>query len=177
MERLRAARASGKTGFDSYQVEEAEDVYEDVDEEAYKKVVRKRLDQDDFVVDDNGARIAPVLRERRWLRGGVGKRRGRDERQCHETEHGQTQGRGAVHRTSVSAGCSVLPADVGAGAGILSPGGAAVNHSRVTFSPWPVPPPSPFPVRIPHSALAFVSPLRRICYSSGNSAARRSRSR
>jgi DNA polymerase alpha subunit A len=63
LERLRAARASGKTGFDSYQVEEAEDVYEDVDEEAYKKVVRKRLDQDDFVVDDNGEGYADDGRE------------------------------------------------------------------------------------------------------------------
>lgn len=52
--RLRALRASGKTGFDTYQVEEAESIYETVDDEGYKQVVRSRLDQDDFVVDDNG---------------------------------------------------------------------------------------------------------------------------
>lgn len=51
---IRALRAAGKTGFDAYQVQEAEDLYETVDEEGYKKVVRSRLDQDDFVVDDNG---------------------------------------------------------------------------------------------------------------------------
>lgn len=51
---LRALRASGKTGFDAYEVAEAESIYETVDDEGYKKVVRSRLDQDDFVVDDNG---------------------------------------------------------------------------------------------------------------------------
>lgn len=51
---IRALRAAGKTGFDSYEVEEAESIYETVDDDAYKKVVRSRLDQDDFVVDDNG---------------------------------------------------------------------------------------------------------------------------
>nr|POE94229.1 dna polymerase alpha catalytic subunit [Quercus suber] len=52
--RLRALRAAGKTAFDSYEVEEAESIYETVDDEGYKKVVRSRLDEDDFVVDDNG---------------------------------------------------------------------------------------------------------------------------
>ena len=51
---LRALRAAGKTGFDAYEVQEAESIYETVDDEGYKKVVRSRLDQDDFVVDDNG---------------------------------------------------------------------------------------------------------------------------
>lgn len=51
---LRALRASGKTRLDTYKVEEAEQLYEEVDEEGYKKVVRSRLDQDDFIVDDNG---------------------------------------------------------------------------------------------------------------------------
>ncbi|KAF2863740.1 putative DNA polymerase alpha catalytic subunit [Piedraia hortae CBS 480.64] len=51
---IRELRAKGKTGFDSYQVEEAKDIYETVDDEGYKKIVRSRLDQDDFVVDDNG---------------------------------------------------------------------------------------------------------------------------
>ena len=61
--RLKAARAKGTTAFDTYEVEEAEDIYEDVDDEGYKKVVRKRLEQDDFVVDDNGEGYADDGRE------------------------------------------------------------------------------------------------------------------
>lgn len=61
--RLRALRAAGKTAFDDYEVQEAEELYDNVDEEAYKKVVRKRLDEDDFVVDDNGAGYADDGRE------------------------------------------------------------------------------------------------------------------
>ncbi|KAF2764947.1 DNA polymeras-like protein alpha catalytic subunit [Teratosphaeria nubilosa] len=60
---IRALRKAGKTGFDSYEVEEAESIYETVDDEGYKKVVRSRLDQDDFVVDDNGAGYADDGRE------------------------------------------------------------------------------------------------------------------
>ncbi|KAK5169830.1 DNA-directed DNA polymerase alpha catalytic subunit pol1 [Saxophila tyrrhenica] len=63
LKRLRALRAAGKTGFDAYEVEEAESIYETVDDEGYKKVVRSRLDQDDFVVDDNGAGYADDGRE------------------------------------------------------------------------------------------------------------------
>jgi len=64
--RLRALRQAGKTAFSSYEVKEAEDLYETVDEESYKKVVRKRLDQDDFVVDDNGQGYADDGREEDW---------------------------------------------------------------------------------------------------------------
>ncbi|KAF2084839.1 hypothetical protein K490DRAFT_48247 [Saccharata proteae CBS 121410] len=60
---LRALRASGKTRLDTYKVEEEEQLYEEVDEEGYKKVVRSRLDQDDFVVDDNGEGYADDGRE------------------------------------------------------------------------------------------------------------------
>jgi DNA polymerase alpha subunit A len=60
---LRALRASGKKRGDSYQVVQQEDLYEVVDEESYKKVVRERLDQDDFVVDDNGEGYADDGRE------------------------------------------------------------------------------------------------------------------
>lgn len=60
---IRALRAAGKTAFDDYQVEEAESIYETVDDEGYKKVVRSRLDQDDFVVDDNGEGYADDGRE------------------------------------------------------------------------------------------------------------------
>lgn len=55
---LRKLRESGKTRLSTYEVEEEEDLYEEVDEEAYKKVVRDRLAQDDFVVDDNGGGYA-----------------------------------------------------------------------------------------------------------------------
>ncbi|KAL1311239.1 hypothetical protein AAFC00_001429 [Neodothiora populina] len=60
---LRAARQSGKTNFDSYQVKEEAQLYETVDEDHYKKIVRKRLDEDDFVVDDNGEGYADDGRE------------------------------------------------------------------------------------------------------------------
>ena len=60
---LRALRAAGKTRLSTYQIEEAEDVYDEVDEAGYKKKVRERLDRDDFVVDDNGAGYADDGRE------------------------------------------------------------------------------------------------------------------
>lgn len=60
---LRALRKAGKTRIDTYEVEEEKVLYEEVDEEGYKKVVRSRLDQDDFVVDDNGEGYADDGRE------------------------------------------------------------------------------------------------------------------
>lgn len=60
---LRALRESGKKRLDSYQVNQEEDLYEEVDEDRYKKVVRERLNQDDFVVDDNGEGYADDGRE------------------------------------------------------------------------------------------------------------------
>ena len=60
---LRALRAAGKKRFDTYVIEEAGDIYDTVDEEGYKKVVRNRLDQDDFVIDDNGEGYADDGRE------------------------------------------------------------------------------------------------------------------
>ncbi|MCJ1243275.1 DNA-directed DNA polymerase alpha catalytic subunit pol1 [Trapelia coarctata] len=63
---LRALRASGKTRLSTYKVQEEERVYEEVDEESYKKVVRERLDQDDFVIDDNGQGYADDGREE-WM--------------------------------------------------------------------------------------------------------------
>jgi DNA polymerase alpha subunit A len=67
---LRALRASGKKRLDTYEVEQEEDLYEEVDEEGYKKVLRDRLNQDDFVIDDNGAGYADDGRED-WDRGDV----------------------------------------------------------------------------------------------------------
>ncbi|RYP92260.1 hypothetical protein DL770_001573 [Monosporascus sp. CRB-9-2] len=60
---LRALRASGKKAFDLYEVAQEEDLYEEVDENQYKKIVRDRLNQDDFVVDDNGEGYADDGRE------------------------------------------------------------------------------------------------------------------
>jgi DNA polymerase alpha subunit A len=51
---LRALRASGKTAAHSYVVEDEDQLYDEVNDEDYKKIVRSRLDEDDFVVDDNG---------------------------------------------------------------------------------------------------------------------------
>lgn len=60
---LRAARTGGASRLDSYQVQDKGSIYEEVDEEGYKKVVRSRLNQDDFVVDDNGEGYADDGRE------------------------------------------------------------------------------------------------------------------
>ncbi|KAK7433075.1 DNA-directed DNA polymerase alpha catalytic subunit pol1 [Neonectria magnoliae] len=60
---LRALRQSGKKAFDNYQVDDVANLYDEVDEVGYKKIVRDRLDQDDFVVDDNGEGYADDGRE------------------------------------------------------------------------------------------------------------------
>ena len=63
---LKALRASGKKRLSTYEVQEEERVYEEVDEEGYKRVVRSRLDRDDFVIDDNGEGYADDGREE-WM--------------------------------------------------------------------------------------------------------------
>ncbi|KAI1816074.1 hypothetical protein GGS20DRAFT_540005 [Poronia punctata] len=60
---LRALRASGKKVYDTYEIAEEQALYEEVDENEYKKIVRDRLNQDDFVVDDNGEGYADDGRE------------------------------------------------------------------------------------------------------------------
>lgn len=60
---LRALRASGKKAFDSFEVENSGDVYDEVDENQYREILRERLDEDDFVVDDNGEGYADDGRE------------------------------------------------------------------------------------------------------------------
>ncbi|KUI54328.1 DNA polymerase alpha catalytic subunit [Cytospora mali] len=60
---LAALRKAGKKTFDAYEVEEVQDLYEEVDEDRYKKIVRERLNEDDFVVDDNGEGYADDGRE------------------------------------------------------------------------------------------------------------------
>lgn len=60
---LKAKRSSGKSRLDDFEIEEDNALYDEVDDEDYKSIVRKRLDQDDFVVDDNGAGYADDGRE------------------------------------------------------------------------------------------------------------------
>lgn len=60
---LKALRASGKTRLSTYEIDEAQSVYDEVDDEGYKSVMRKRLDQDDFVVEDDGQGYADDGRE------------------------------------------------------------------------------------------------------------------
>lgn len=60
---LAALRKAGKKTFDSYEVDDVKDLYEEVDEDRYKNIVRDRLNEDDFVVDDNGEGYADDGRE------------------------------------------------------------------------------------------------------------------
>ncbi|GAA5826931.1 hypothetical protein JCM5353_004769 [Sporobolomyces roseus] len=50
-EQLKAARLSGKR---NYQLKEQDDVYDEVDEEVYRSVVRGRLAEDEFIEEDQG---------------------------------------------------------------------------------------------------------------------------
>ncbi|CAK7244109.1 MAG: DNA-directed DNA polymerase alpha catalytic subunit pol1, partial [Sporothrix thermara] len=97
-ESLRALRKSGKTAFDQYEVSEDNALYEEVDENQYKDIVRQRLNQDDFVVDDNGEGYADDGREE-WDRthvyesdsddnegGIVGRPRGRPSKKAREED-------------------------------------------------------------------------------------------
>lgn len=60
---LRALRQSGRTTFDAYRVDDTDALYDEVDEDGYKQIVRDRLNEDDFVVDDNGEGYADDGRE------------------------------------------------------------------------------------------------------------------
>ncbi|QSL66381.1 hypothetical protein MERGE_000760 [Pneumocystis wakefieldiae] len=51
---LRALKAAGKTRLQSYKVTEEDQVYDLVDEKGYRAIVRQRLNEEDFVVDDHG---------------------------------------------------------------------------------------------------------------------------
>lgn len=51
---LKALRAQGKTRAATYIVEEDADIYDEVDQKEYSKVLRARMAEEDFVVDDNG---------------------------------------------------------------------------------------------------------------------------
>ncbi|EPS38784.1 hypothetical protein H072_7450 [Dactylellina haptotyla CBS 200.50] len=54
LEELQKLRASRKTRLSSYRTHDEKQLFDELDEEEYQKVQRSRLDQDDFVVDDNG---------------------------------------------------------------------------------------------------------------------------
>ncbi|KAH0557083.1 hypothetical protein GP486_005129, partial [Trichoglossum hirsutum] len=94
----RELRALGKTRLSTYKVQEEEKLYEELDEESYKRVVRDRLNQDDFVIDDNGEGYVDDGRED-WsndrrndseseeelpLRGKAAKRKREEERERNE---------------------------------------------------------------------------------------------
>ncbi|KAI5296791.1 DNA-directed DNA polymerase alpha catalytic subunit pol1, partial [Ascosphaera atra] len=63
LEELRKLRASGKKRLSTYEVEEEGDIYDEVDEDNYKRIVRRRLDQDDFVTGDDDLGYADDGRE------------------------------------------------------------------------------------------------------------------
>ncbi|CAE7219297.1 unnamed protein product, partial [Rhizoctonia solani] len=50
---LRAARAGGERS-KQWQSTEDEELYDEVSEDDYKKIVKRRLDRDDFIEDDDG---------------------------------------------------------------------------------------------------------------------------
>ena len=54
LEKLKQQRQSGKTGLQTYNVDEDDRVYDEVNETDYQMLVRRRLQEDDFVVDDDG---------------------------------------------------------------------------------------------------------------------------
>lgn len=60
---LKALRAAGKKRLATYEVKDEGNIYDEIDEDGYKKLVRKRLDQDDFVIDDTGEGYADDGRE------------------------------------------------------------------------------------------------------------------
>ena len=51
---LRAAREGGAARSDQWEAKEEKDVYEQVTEQEYADLVRKRRQNEDFVVDDDG---------------------------------------------------------------------------------------------------------------------------
>jgi DNA polymerase alpha subunit A len=51
---LTAIKKGHGSALDALNFDDDVDVYDNVDDDEYKTLVRKRLDRDDFVVDDNG---------------------------------------------------------------------------------------------------------------------------
>lgn len=67
---LKALRQAGKTRLSNYEVEEEEQLYEEVDEDDYRKMRRDKMLQDDFVVDDHGEGYIDNGEEDDWDRAG-----------------------------------------------------------------------------------------------------------
>lgn len=66
---LRALRQAGKTRLSTYEVQEEDQIYEEYDEEDREKFLRKKLLEDDFVVDDHGEGYVDNGEEEAWGRG------------------------------------------------------------------------------------------------------------
>ena len=90
---LRRLRLAGKKTYDNYQVEDVQNLYEEVDDDGYKKIVRDRLNQDDFVVDDNGEGYADDGREE-WDR--------MPPQYESESDEGATSGRGRRSKAGIT---------------------------------------------------------------------------
>src|SRR5436305_15145501 len=54
LDELKALRQTKKTRLSTYKTQEEEKIYEELDDEGLRRHQRARLDEDDFVVDDNG---------------------------------------------------------------------------------------------------------------------------
>ena len=69
---LRTLREAGKTRLSTYEVEEEEQIYDELDEEGYRKRMREKMLEDDFVVDDHGEGYVDNGEEDDWDRAGRG---------------------------------------------------------------------------------------------------------
>ena len=67
---LRALREAGKTRLSTYEVEEEQQIYDELDEDGYRKRVREKMLEDDFVVDDHGEGYVDNGEEDDWDRAG-----------------------------------------------------------------------------------------------------------
>lgn len=90
---LKAARSGTSSRASQWKASAKEDVYDEISEADYDALVRKRLEQDDFIEDDDGGGYADDGRED-W--SGEDERRAKDES---EDEHERED------RKSASASC------------------------------------------------------------------------
>lgn len=67
---LKALRQAGKTRLSAYEVEEEEQIYDELDDESYRKRMREKMLEDDFVVDDRGEGYVDNGEEDDWDRPG-----------------------------------------------------------------------------------------------------------
>ncbi|GAA5904697.1 hypothetical protein JCM8208_001329, partial [Rhodotorula glutinis] len=76
MAALREARASGKR---NWEAKKQEDVYDEVDEDVYRSVVRGRLMEDDFIEEDNGAEKKAAKEKKEKLLKAAAKKRAKEK--------------------------------------------------------------------------------------------------